>query len=277
MTRLPTLLCSTTLTFLLAACGGSDDDGPPISSRTIRGDIGQLIGPATVEIKVETNGDEVALWAGPYESHENLDSLEFGSEETPETYRHLGIRHGVSRARTQEVTYRPYPNEVLSYLNYAGWMDHSLFFVSKVRFMDTSDGFEQLETFNHSLGNASRTNPVSGGASWKGVMAGFDISDTATEGNLIEGDATVTIDDFSQPAVDVALTALRDRSTGSNRPSMIWNGVPVSGGVFWSAGVESDPPAESGIMGQFYGPDHEEVGGVFVRNQISGAFGAKRQ
>ena len=29
-------------------------------------------------------------------------------------------------------------------------------------------------------------------------------------------------------------------------------------------------------MGQFYGPNAEEVGGVFYRNDINGAFGAKR-
>ena len=31
------------------------------------------------------------------------------------------------------------------------------------------------------------------------------------------------------------------------------------------------------ISGQFYGPNHEEVGGVFERNMIVGAFGAKRE
>ena len=30
------------------------------------------------------------------------------------------------------------------------------------------------------------------------------------------------------------------------------------------------------IRGSFYGPSHEEVGGVFDRNLITGAFGAKR-
>ena len=29
--------------------------------------------------------------------------------------------------------------------------------------------------------------------------------------------------------------------------------------------------------GRVYGPNHEEVGGVFIRAEIAGAFGAKRQ
>lgn len=32
----------------------------------------------------------------------------------------------------------------------------------------------------------------------------------------------------------------------------------------------------SGIQGCFYGPNHEEVDGVFLRDMISGSFGASR-
>ena len=35
--------------------------------------------------------------------------------------------------------------------------------------------------------------------------------------------------------------------------------------------------AASDIKATFYGPNHEEVGGVFERDNIVGAFGAKRQ
>lgn len=109
-------------------------------------------------------------------------------------------------------------------------------------------------------------------------MAGFDISNSATEGNLIEGDAIVTIDEFSRPVVDVAFTGLVDRNTGRSRPSMSWSDLPLAEGVFASPGLEREFPASNpGLVGQFYGPNHEEVGGVFVRNQISGAFGASRE
>jgi len=30
------------------------------------------------------------------------------------------------------------------------------------------------------------------------------------------------------------------------------------------------------IEGRFYGSDHQEVGGIFERNQLTGAFGASR-
>ena len=51
------------------------------------------------------------------------------------------------------------------------------------------------------------------------------------------------------------------------RPSIEWNGLPIDdSGVF----------SGTGIQGRFYGPNHEEVGGVFLRDMISGSFGASR-
>ena len=37
------------------------------------------------------------------------------------------------------------------------------------------------------------------------------------------------------------------------------------------------PLNRTGILGRFYGPRHEEVGGVFQFSSINGAFGAVRQ
>ena len=58
-----------------------------------------------------------------------------------------------------------------------------------------------------------------------------------------------------------------------------------------AAARTSRHPAGDGISGRFYGPDHEEVGGLFgrrevmpggqaaagVRAEVSGAFGARRE
>lgn len=52
---------------------------------------------------------------------------------------------------------------------------------------------------------------------------------------------------------------------------MTWDDVPVLGGRF------SDGTGSNSLEGTFYGDNHEEVGGIFERNQIIGAFGASRQ
>ena len=119
-----------------------------------------------------------------------------------------------------------------------------------------------------SLGDATGTNPVSGSATWSGAMTGLDHS-THQYGELtnrVRGDATITIDDFSSSKADVAFTNIRDTATGAHHGDMTWSSLPLTDGTFWG----------DGLVGHFYGPNHEEVGGVFLRNQISGAFGATR-
>ena len=99
-------------------------------------------------------------------------------------------------------------------------------------------------------------------------MAGIDERAGNAFGDLLEGDATLTIDDFAQPAVDVAFTNITNQSTNARFPSLSWDNVPLSAGTFQA----------SGIVGHFYGPNHEEAGGIFNRDQVvTGAFGVKRQ
>ncbi len=261
---------------------------PPDDSTTPREALERLVSSSNAELRAETLDGKASLWMSLWERPDvfrgpgmprrelssltglfelsSLTGLEAGAEDSPPPeYEDLADRLGVSRAFAE--TSRASEDVELSYLHYGGWMDHSFFFVSGVTARDPATEKESFGTFLHSMGNATGANPVSGGATWKGAMAGFDVSDTADRGNLIEGDATVTIDDFEQPVVDVALTGLRDRNADRDRASITWEGVPLADGAF----------ASSGLQGQFYGPDHEEAGGVFLRDGISGAFGAKRQ
>ena len=53
--------------------------------------------------------------------------------------------------------------------------------------------------------------------------------------------------------------------TGERRAPMSCRNMPIRGGTFSGSGIE----------GRFYGPNHEEVAGVFERNRLVGAFGAK--
>ena len=101
--------------------------------------------------------------------------------------------------------------------------------------------------------------PVRGAATWRGEMVALD-DDNA----LTRGDAALTIPDLAQPQADVTLTP-------SGRATMTWNGIPVTGGGF----KREDGP-DNYIRGEFYGSFAQEVGGVFERNRMIGAFGAKR-
>ena len=74
-----------------------------------------------------------------------------------------------------------------------------------------------------------------------------------------------SVPDFSAPRVDIAFTERTDDGA-----DMRWTGIPVSGSSF-RHGSGADR-----IEGSFYGPQAVEVGGIFERDQIIGAFGAKR-
>ena len=155
------------------------------------------------------------------------------------------------------------------YVDLGGWLDHSFFLVEADFHRTTGPLNGDVE--GSSIGSATGTNPLSGGATWSGVMVGRDVSASAARGNEIQGNADLTIGDFADPRINVALTNISDADAGRRRADMTWDGVSVRGGGF-STGSDGNS-----VQGQFYGPNHEEVGGTFERDQVMGAFGATRQ
>ena len=156
--------------------------------------------------------------------------------------------------------------------NLGGWLDYSAFAVEVNSFVSGVGEDLRGTVFGgaYSLGDATGTTPAFGNATWTGTMVGGDTSLTANRGNRIMGDATLTFD-LSREDIDVTFTNIRDIDAGRPHGNITWQNIPVTSGSF-----ASDISFGNSIDGRFYGPNHEEVGGVFERNQIAGAFGAKR-
>ena len=76
-------------------------------------------------------------------------------------------------------------------------------------------------------------------------------------GAVSRGTSMVDIDDLAAPDVDVVLSGLPQDFT--------WTDAPLDGGLF-------DAP-DGSMWGGFFGPEQEEVGGVFERAGLTGAFG----
>ena len=149
---------------------------------------------------------------------------------------------------------------------YAGWLEQSAFGVQIINLADDSNSLALRAGF--SFGDASGSNPPgTGGAEWKGVMVG---TPTAPAGNrhFVQGDATIDIDDFTNPNVDVEFARVTNLNTGASVADMSWNDLPVANGVFTAPG--------GALRGTFYGSEHEEVGGTFHANNIIGGFGGYR-
>ena len=174
-------------------------------------------------------------------------------------------REGVSMGEISgRTTYEGWHED---YTVLGGWLEESFFGVSLNRAGGriqgvSIDGFEALSAF--SLGNASGSNPLSGSATWRGVMVGRDDANpTAT----VTGRTDLTYD-FGDNTVDVNMSNITGPRTYAN---MTWNDLAVRAGQFGGGS------GSNSLEGTFYGVSHQEVGGIFERNAIVGAFGAKRQ
>ena len=147
-----------------------------------------------------------------------------------------------------------------SYLEYGGWLDHSMFYLTV---SDLDIGFHADA---YSLGAATGTNPVSGSATWTGSVIAVD-THVIGRGRPVWGGAEINVD-FTGADVDVAFTGWRDFLEGNIwHPDITWNDLPLNDGEFGS----------DTIHGMFYGPNHEEVGGVFRRDGLLGTFGGARE
>lgn len=136
---------------------------------------------------------------------------------------------------------------------YGRWLEHSVFGM-----VDDSVAV--------SFGDYPGTNPTEiGGGVWTGALVGMD---TRTR-ERIEGNAAIEIDDFARPDVDVAFTGIVD-ARGRARADLRWEDIPLSQGRFQARDTAGS------IEGRFYGSDHGEVGGIFERDRLMGAFGASR-
>lgn len=176
-----------------------------------------------------------------------------------------------------------------SYRHLAGWTEHHFFLIEAG---ETSIHGESLVTYEVlSIGDSTGTNPAvpdTGSATWSGTMAGFvEPSASDGDGSFVDGDATITVPDVAaniSPAVDVRFSNIVKDDTGASLADMTWNAVTMTDGAFGSPKVIAPVVAsdtditgkaiQTGIYGRFHGPDHEEVGGAFRRDGITGVFGA---
>lgn len=181
----------------------------------------------------------------------------------------LGEKDGVTVVKREERTVGASGTDY-DWTGYGAWATHNVFFS---RWQAGVDGrYEGSgQVWSYSAGLASSSNPTAITARWDGFLTGVDVGLSSTRGNPIMGKAGIGYEyRAGRATVDVAFTEIRDLKTLGPRADMVWNDLSVRNGAF-AAGRDSNS-----IQGRFYGRRHEEVGGIFERNRISGAFGARR-
>ena len=184
------------------------------------------------------------------------------------------------------------------FLLYGGWLDHAQFHVSFARVCEvgapgcsgTDPDYQFAETIAFVAGNEGGTPPTGmGSATWTGVMVGMESPEPSSaahsallgggQPDVFLGEAGITIDDLSNPDVDVSFTSIHNVTQGTRRNDMTWENLHLQDdGLFGGLTGERHGSDEyEYIAGMFTGPRHQEVGGEFLRDGIAGAFGAKRR
>ena len=161
------------------------------------------------------------------------------------------------------------------YEAYGGWLEQSLFGTELALFTDEAGPSRGASVVsNHSLGISTEENPgaAEGSARWEGLMLGRDMRASAGRGRVIRGDADVTVD-FAATGMtaDVLFTDIDNIENGDAQNDMAWRGMAIEEGGF----ARRNAP-DNTVSGRFYSPNGEEVGGVFERDGIAGAFGGRR-
>ena len=158
-------------------------------------------------------------------------------------------------------------------VSHYAWMDHAVFGMEGDRSLE--DGLSIDIRYGGASGELTGTRPNGITGTWRGLMLGTPRRG-AMRGNILQGDATLTYTDGTSSTIDAAFTNIRDLSQGASHSttSVRFDNIPVSADGTYRSLVSS---TRDNIEGSFYGPQHAETAGIFVQNNIIGAFGAKRQ
>ncbi len=157
----------------------------------------------------------------------------------------------------------------LEEIGLGGWLEYSGFWVREARIYERHHGWEYLATIvvQSSFGDSPSSRPafgVTGSATWGGAMVAADIESR----HRIIAASTVRVD-LARMNADVQMSGVVDTDTRTRLPSFGWTDLPIQANGKFGDG--------SSLSASFYGPNHEEVGGIFTTDDLIGAFGANRQ
>ena len=262
----------------LTACGGSEpavvhDPDAPLraafegiladANSVLYGDLVNYLGNGDAErIPTRCRADTCSIGFIRYS-----DPTRFSVENLDLTL--VGTRPGIRIVR-EDASFEWTDVEV-----YGGWMEYAFFATQADLFTNAADpnrGYTRVKAY--AVGESSGVNPILTGPTvqWSGLMLGRDLAVGSDRGQALQGDATIRVE-FGATGMeaDVRFSGIAVIGGGASRPDMEWHDLTLEEGGF----ERYESPSER-IRGRFYGPDQPEVGGIFERGTITGAFGGVR-
>ena len=216
----------------------------------------------TFRIRARCSGTSCSLShpESGYRDTLSLDDLEFVAGDTQA----VGTGNGIT------LMFGTASDSDLDYATFGSWMKHSTFAVQ------AGEGdFEgvRVSALVGLAGGDLTGAPLTGSATWLGLMVGIPVSGSA-RGDRLEGIAALNYDMAAGGGIDIAFSSIVnvDRRAPHSTPVVQFVDVPIGRVGTFEAGL-----AGNRVQGGFYGPNHAEAAGVFEQAGIVGAFGAKRQ
>ncbi len=253
--------------FILAACSIGDDDepasmaGPSLSEVYATGSV--LVATPLGVLRAESECDgmtcTISIPRLGISEQVDLEAVLEGASDAQQAATDVTTQLGVQKARVEVVV------DNLSFDTLAAWGEHN--FATTGKGSATVAGQVLEFTIPAVIGQSAETNPVSGSATWSGLMVGVKYGGSAL-GAEVEGEATMQVN-FAGATLDLDLTNIVETDAGTQVADIGWQDVPMQDGEFAAA--------DGSMEGYFYGPDHEEAGGAFDRSGIAGAFSLDRQ
>ena len=149
------------------------------------------------------------------------------------------------------------------------WMEHGSFALKRLHAV----GEEVASDTLHAVALGDLTDrPLTGSASWLGIMVGTPVSGE-DRGDRLVGTAALNYD-MNAGALDAGFSGITniDRGTAHGVEAVIFSDLTVGPDGTFARGQSG-----ARIQGGFHGAGHAEAAGIFEHSDMIGAFGAKRQ
>ncbi|MDE0125253.1 MAG: hypothetical protein OXN97_11820 [Bryobacterales bacterium] len=149
------------------------------------------------------------------------------------------------------------------------WMEHGSFALKRLHAV----GEEVASDTLHAVALGYLTDrPLTGSASWLGIMVGTPVSGE-DRGDRLVGTAALNYD-MNAGALDAGFSGITniDRGTAHGVEAVIFSDLTVGPDGTFARGQSG-----ARIQGGFHGAGHAEAAGIFEHSDMIGAFGAKRQ
>ncbi len=291
-------LAAVAVAAVLSGCGGGSGQGvkaPPAQpppDHTVEDILNQRMAASTYPVVTSFGGDvAVCLALGcPTIDDIHIDaSADAVRRPDLSAFELLEPHRGIDRATKSYRQERS--DDPVSHRAFGAWTDHGFFIVET----SLSERGKEFTYHTSWFADASDTAPVTaagGSASWSGIMTGVTDGSSGDRGAFVRGDAVLTVNGLAAPggaSVDVEFTNIAREDDGAGLADMFWRGLPLQGRSFGTNDVrfhDADSgyarrasfgaQAEGSLFGHVYGPNGEDVGGLFHRDDIAGAFAAKR-